>query len=395
MLFPTPGVGDPEEKVLAAIEDSHAALRAYVNRPRRWLGSLRRLSFARALQGSNSIEGYNASLDDAVAAVEGEELLDADQETRAAVRGYRDAMTYVLQLASDPHFDLNEALLKSLHFMMTGYDLSKDPGRWRPGIIFVRNDATGEVVYEGPESELVPGLVHELVALLLQTEDSIHVMVRAAMAHLNLVMIHPFRDGNGRMARCLQTLVLAREGIVARQFCSIEEYLGRNTQAYYDVLAKVGAGKWRPERDARPWVRFVLTAHLHQARTMLRRIKETERLWYDLEHEAKKVHLPERTIAALFDASMGFRVRNATYRHVADISEQVASRDLKSIVDTGLLLPRGEGRGRYYMGSPELRAIWTEIHKPHSPSDDEDPFATPAMPPNVLTPGSELDGEGG
>ena len=79
-------------------------------------------------------------------------------------------------------------------------------------------------------------------------------MIRAAMAHLNLVMIHPFRDGNGRMARCLQTLVLAREGILSPEFSSIEEYLGRNTQAYYDVLADAGAGHWQPERDARPWV---------------------------------------------------------------------------------------------------------------------------------------------
>jgi Fic family protein len=50
------------------------------------------------------------------------------------------------------------------------------------------------------------------------------------MAHLNLVMIHPFRDGNGRMARCLQSVVLAREGVLSPVFMSVEEYLGRNTQ---------------------------------------------------------------------------------------------------------------------------------------------------------------------
>ena len=52
------------------------------------------------------------------------------------------------------------------------------------------------------------------------------------MAHLNLAMIHPFSDGNGRLARCLQTLLLAREQIVSPVFSSIEEYLGQNTQAY-------------------------------------------------------------------------------------------------------------------------------------------------------------------
>ncbi len=66
------------------------------------------------------------------------------------------------------------------------------------------------------------------------------------MAHLNLVMIHPFRDANGRMSRCLQTPVLAREQILAPQFSSIEEYLGRNTQSYYKVLGEVGAESWHP-----------------------------------------------------------------------------------------------------------------------------------------------------
>jgi Fic family protein len=71
------------------------------------------------------------------------------------------------------------------------------------------------------------------------------------------------------MARALQTLVLTRERIAAPVFSSIEEYLGRNTQAYYDILAEVGAGSWNPHRNARPWIRFCLTAHYRQAMTHL------------------------------------------------------------------------------------------------------------------------------
>ena len=65
-------------------------------------------------------------------------------------------------------------------------------------------------------------------------------------------MIHPFSDGNGRMGRALQTLVLARDGILSPPFSSIEEYLGAksNTEAYYDVLRTGAAGTWQPERDA-------------------------------------------------------------------------------------------------------------------------------------------------
>jgi hypothetical protein len=54
------------------------------------------------------------------------------------------------------------------------------------------------------------------------------------------------------MARCLQSLVLARGGILDPVFISIEEYLGRNTQRYHDVLAEVGGGSWQPGRTLAP-----------------------------------------------------------------------------------------------------------------------------------------------
>ena len=66
-------------------------------------------------------------MEDAIAAVEGDEPLDAADADWKAVRGYRSAMTYVLQLAEDPHFKYSVDLVRSLHFMMVEYDLSKHP----------------------------------------------------------------------------------------------------------------------------------------------------------------------------------------------------------------------------------------------------------------------------
>lgn len=394
MLFQTPEPDQTELQVLAEIEDLKKKLRWQLHEPSRWSGSLRRMQFARAVQGSNSIEGYEAELDDAAAIDLGEEPLDADEETHLALKGYRDAMTFVLQLANEEEFTYNEQLLKSLHFMMTSYDLKNRPGRWRAGAIWVRNDDSGEVVYEGPDVDLVPILVHELVARLNKTDDSPPV-VRAGMAHLNLVMVHPFRDGNGRMGRCLQTLVLARERILSPVFCSIEEYLGRNTDAYYRALADVGQGSWHPERDARPWIRLVLTAHLRQAKTMLRRIKESEQLWDSLERAVAERRIPDRTVAVLWDAAMGFRVRNATYRAIFEeseeepISEAVATRDLRQLVEAGLLVPRGEKRGRIYLASKELWQMRRHIIDGRDPRDDSDPFAgipTPKVPSETGAP---------
>ncbi|HSG38031.1 MAG TPA: Fic family protein, partial [Thermoanaerobaculia bacterium] len=362
-------------EVLARIENLRSTLQYAVSAaPKRWYGLLRRVTFARAVRGSNSIEGYNVTVDDAIAAAEGEEPLEAGREAWEAIRGYQTAMTYVLQLASDPHFRYSTDLLRSLHFMMTQYELSKNPGRWRPGSIFVQDDERREIVYEGPDSSQVPDLMSELVDSLNRTPADVPAIVKAGMGHLNLVMIHPFSDGNGRMARCLQTLILARTGILAPQFSSIEEYLGRNTRAYYDVLAEVGGGRWSPERDARTWIRFCLTAHYRQASTLLVRTKELQRLWDTLEIEISRRGLHERTLLALADAASGLRVRNATYRPMAEISDHLASRDLKTLVEQGLLVPQGEKRGRYYVASESLLQLRSKASEPRR---IEDPFEEP------------------
>jgi Fic family protein len=381
MLFTAPGLDDREQEVLAEVEALKTRLRHQLYEPRRWYGPLRRLSAARAIQGSNTIEGYDAKLDDAAAIAAGEEPLDADAETRRALSGYHDAMTYVLQVADDEEFEYSSQLIKSLHFMMTSYDLKNRPGRWRPGTIYVRNEDTGEIVYEGPDADEVPSLVTELMTRLNDPESGQDRIVQAGMAHLNLVMIHPFRDGNGRMARCLQSLVLARAGVLAPVFISIEEYLGRNTQAYYDVLGKVGAGSWQPANDARPWLRFTITAHLRQARTMLRRVRETERLWLELEELARRSGYPERALVPLYDAAMSLRVRNATYRAALEettgdsITAPTASKDLQRLAEGGWLAPGGEKRGRFYTASPALRELRQVIIANRNPRDDSDPFA--------------------
>jgi len=379
MVFQTPRLSDEEHEVLALLADQRERLRDRMAEPRRWSGTLRRMAFARAVQGSNSIEGYNASLDDVVAAVEEEPTLGAEEETRQALAGYRDAMTYVLQVAGDDTLDVDEGLLKSLHFMMLKYDLTKNPGRWRPGPIFVHREATDEIVYEAPPNEEIPTLITEMLHRLEGDDDP--VLVKAAMAHLNLAMIHPFSDGNGRMARCLQTLVLARERMVAPVFSSIEEFLGRNTEAYYQVLEDVGAGAWHPQRDARAWVRFCLRAHYLQAQTTMRRREEIERLWNASVKLTESHDLPERCAAGLMDAALGVRIRRKVYRSSTEaatgeeISDLTASRDLKAMVDSALLEAVGERRARYYLASHRLTQLREEIRRGRPAESVDDPFA--------------------
>ena len=359
MIFAEPALGPEDSAVLSLIQALWAELRINLqHRPRRWSGLLARNLRARAIQGSNSIEGYVVSQEDALAAVDGDSPEEAADDTWAAITGYRDALSYVLRLADADDFAYDGNLLRSLHFMMCRHDPRSNPGTWRPGTIYVRNDATGEIVHEGPPRDQVPGLVRELCAALMEREsDAASRLVRAAMAHLNLVMIHPFSDGNGRMARCLQTLVLARGGLLDPTFSSIEEYLGRNTRAYYDILADVGGGRWSPRRDALPWVRFCLTAHYRQGMTAKRRLDAIADIGREVEAELVRVGLPDRAAVSLTNAALGHRLRNESYRRDADVSLVVASRDLKSLVEAGLLVAHGANRGRSYEAGSWLAGL--------------------------------------
>ena len=384
MIYETPALTALDDAVLAQIDELRAELRFFLREPRRWYGSLRRSTLARAVQGSNSIEGYHASVEDVAAVIEGEEPLDTDAETREAIAGYRDAMTYVLQLAAGPEVPpMDESLLKSLHFMMLKYDLTKNPGQWRPGAIWVENQ-DGDVMYSAPDRDEVPALVQETLDSINQSGRP--ALVRAAMAHLNLVLVHPFSDGNGRMARCLQSFVLASDGHISPEFLSIEEYLGRNTPAYYDVLTTVAQGQWSPARSAEPWIKFCLTAHYRQALTVLRRIRELEALWDRCDQLAAARGLPERAVGALTDAARGWKLRRSLYVKVVQgstgeaISDDTATRDLRALAQAGLLEPVGERRGRFYVPTPELRKLLTDIRAQRPVRMKDDPYDMPRPP---------------
>ena len=188
------------------------------------------------------------------------------------------------------------------------------------------------------------------------------------------------------MARCLQTFLLARDGILSPEFSSVEEYLGRNTTAYYDVLAEVAQGRWSPQRDARPWIEFCLTAHYRQASTLLRRIQEAEALWDRCEQAAARHNLHDRVVGAMCDAARGWRLRRSLYVKITvsasgdKVSDAMATRDLAAMAIAGLLNPVGQKRGRYYEPTPALREVWAEIRTSRTTKPIADPYQNARQP---------------
>ncbi|MEN3538923.1 Fic family protein [Microbispora sp. ZYX-F-249] len=369
MLYGTPALEAADEKVLAEIEEMRRDLKYRLAEAHRWDGLLRRQLQARAIQGSNSIEGYHASVEDIESIMSGEDPLEASAAVAREIAGYRQALIYIGTLSRARVFRYDAGLLHALNFMMIGHHVDKTPGTVRPGGIYVRNSATGEVVYEGPDHEQVPALLAELVDWLNEGDLDAPSYVRAAMAHLNLVKIHPWRDGNGRMSRALQTLVLGRDQITTPEFASIEEWLGegRTTYDYYDLLGEVGRRRWSPHGDTLSWVRFVLRCHHMQAQRVGRRLAEAGEVWMLLEERTEAQGLHPRTVSALYQVFVSRRLRRGMYQADEGLSQGQAARDLRELAASGWLQPYGETKGRFYAPGPkmtEIKAAFAERARP-------------------------------
>ncbi|MGW3820382.1 Fic family protein [Streptomyces sp. NPDC005046] len=352
MLFPTPDLTETDRQVLDQIDQMRETLRHSVrtSSTKRTAG-LRKFLTADAVAASNSIEGFKVATVDVEDLMEGESEVDISEENREETLAYQRMMTYIQTLHDAEDFSYSKCLLNGLHWMLQGHrhSIRRPAGQWCKGPVYVTDARDPSIAaYTAPDAHLVPDLMHELVDWLNEN-DGTHALVRAAMAHLHLVSIHPWADGNGRMSRSLQTLMIARESVLAPEFSSIESWLGRpgNTWEYYRELNDRGS-RYQPDQDVAGWIRFNLTAYHQQAQTVQGRLARSGRVWNALADFANRTGLDERTVTALHDVAMAGRVRRARYQHAEALSLQQAQRDLRELTTADILQPVGRTRARYY-----------------------------------------------
>ncbi|HZO06036.1 MAG TPA: Fic family protein [Solirubrobacterales bacterium] len=354
MIYAAPPITDSLASRLDDLGTLRDALGDRIATRSRWLGSLRREIRASAFSGSTAIEGFTVSLDEARELTRGGGAPSRGDEHREALACYTRAMDHVGTMAIDPSFRWLDRVILDLHFEACYFQPESEPGLWRKvGVAIFADD--GSTAFSAPASERVAGLMAELIEWLADGDLDADPFVRAAMAHLNLISVHPFRDGNGRISRIIQSLVLAQAGFGAPEFFSIEEYLGSHTPEYYAALREAQGGSFQPERDATGWVELCLDAHLVQARQRLDQIKQAGERWQRLEDLVDSRGWPDRLVIALEQSLVGGTDRGR-YGEEAGISEATASADFRRLLDAGLVRQLGRGRNTRYVASDELRA---------------------------------------
>jgi len=354
VIFAAPSVSNELGARLAELDGLRQELDSDAERIAPWMGALRRTVRASSIESSTSIEGFSVEPGEAIALTSGGPLDAGEDENRLAVACYARAMDHVAAMARDSAFRWSERVILDLHFDACHFQADKSPGLWRAGPIAVTG-ADGGLEYRGPDAEDVPALMAEIVAWL-EEAGGVHPVVRAAMAHLNVTSVHPFRDGNGRVARIVQSLVLALDGLLSPEFSSIEEYLAANTPAYYAALRDTQGGSYQPDRDASQWVRFCVEAHIVQAKRRLEQIRAAAARWERLEREVEARGWPDRFTIALEQSLVG-GLNRTEYRAEADVSTATVTADLRRLLDSGLVEQTGRGPGTRYWASELLRGL--------------------------------------
>jgi Fic family protein len=313
------------------------------------------------------MEGVPVTVDEVRRILAGEPLPEVAPEDRELVEGYREAMEFVLRRADDGAFRWNRELLIALHDRILAGRYDHGAGRIRTDKpAFVVHRATGDQVFLPPAGEDTPDLVDEACSRMEDGHG--HPAIAAGWIHVAVAAIHPFRDGNGRAARVCASLSMFRGDFRRPEFTSLEEWWGRHLEDYYGAFKCLG-DEFNREADVTPFIEAHLEAQLHQVRALDNREKVERQIWTALGEAAADAHLDRRLVNALWDAFFGREVTAGYYRSLADVSPATATNDLAAAVSSGLLVSKGQRRGRRYFAGDRLfelvaSSVFVEISGP-------------------------------
>jgi Fic family protein len=227
-------------------------------------------------------------------------------------------------------------------------------GQWR-------NDAKGPMqVVSGPigqetihfEAPPEKKLDKEMQTFIswINTEDQLDGIIRAGLAHIWFVTIHPFDDGNGRIARTLTDMLLARDENNSKRFYSLSSQIMAERSEYYEILKATQTGTG----DITEWLKWFLECMnraILNSNTLLKRVMTKASFW----NEFAQTRVNERqtkVINRLLDKGVGgFEggLKNKKYMGIAHTSRATAQRELADLVNKGILIKMpGGGRSTGY-----------------------------------------------
>ena len=297
------------------------------------------------------IEGTRLTFEQSERLLAGEAVPDADPDDARELLNYRRAFEFVSSYLGEGG-PITEGLVREIHRRLVEgvRGSAAAPGEYRRVQNYVVNSATGKVVYTPPPPHDVPILMAELVAWLNEPGD-VHPVLVSGAGQFQLVHIHPFLDGNGRTSRLLSTLCLYRAGYDFKRLFTISEFYDRDRSAFYRAIQSVRVH----DMDLTGWLEYFtggLATQLDEVKVRGERAIRSDLL-------AREHRLSDRQALALAHVMEHGRLAIQDYEALCPgVNRRTLQRDLKGLLEKGLLVERGSGATdptRHYGPGPALR----------------------------------------
>jgi Fic family protein len=266
------------------------------------------------------------------------------------IQNYNRALDLANRFALQDDFEWSEELIRRLNAtIVDGLD-DDEQGEYRRAPVMVGG------MYEPPDHRWVPRLMPEFVSWL-NGETTDHMLIRAGLAHLNVVSIHPWLNGNGRTSRVVGSLALMRGGIAAPELVNIESVIRADPEAYVSALQASHGAAYAPDlHSATPWLEYfaaIAVDRLDLRTRLLEAIRSDIGL---LTMELDSADMPSDW-APVIVAARNMSLRAAEVSEMLGLSASRARAILAGCVQAGWLTAIGQTRGRRYEASPRLAAF--------------------------------------
>jgi Fic family protein len=263
----------PEYRItpyLLKLIDEASAIKGWIENSTlkvQWLPALQLESRARGAHSTTAIEGNVLTLSRVEAIAKGR-FVGAARSAEMEVENSLAAMKWVEKNYNNK---IDEPAVLKLHSMLTkGLLADEKRGRYKDRQNYVKNEK-GIVVYTPPSPKATPGLMKELIGWLNSKEaGELHSVVVCAILHHRLVSIHPFSDGNGRLARLLGTWILYKRGYDTRHIFSLDDHFAQDRKFYYEKIEQAR----ELDGDLTYWIEYVAEGVIGTLKRVKARIEE-------------------------------------------------------------------------------------------------------------------------
>jgi Fic family protein len=331
--------------LISEIERSRGFL-ASLKLPKKFLDRLASEQEKKEAYYSSHIEGAVTSLEEALLYLNKPSRKDYGDESLQMIINNRDALGYIRLQSSKP---FSSEMICELHKILVRNTHKNRPitvGAYRKGPIYVVN-GQGQVVYEGPAASAVEAMMHSYVEWLNSTAE-MHPLLKAALAHLYFVHVHPFDDGNGRSARALSNLYLMKQDYQFINFLSPSDYFDHHRSEYYRAIQNAEAHG----SDATFFILYYLKALAEQLRNVQVEIQKEEKVQdiRDLLSSKVQAKLDKKQVKALqWMLENPEAMTTRKYCKLSGCSDETARKDFNRLLETGLIEKVGDGRTTGYV----------------------------------------------